>query len=182
MTPASTQLDVLIPAERIRQRVVEIGQRIAADYPESASGKPLHLVGVLKGSVVFLADLARAIGRDVSVDFLGVASYGGRTESTGEIRLTKDLDEDLAGRDVLLVEDIVDTGLTIEWLCHHLEARGPRSVRVAALLDKPSRRIRPVELHYVGFQIPDVFVVGYGLDYAGRYRNLADVCVLRGVE
>jgi len=177
----SRQLDCLIPAERIRQRVDELGRRIAADYPQRDGDSPLHLIGVLKGAIVFVADLARAIEREVSLDFLGIRSYGALTESSGEIRLTKDLEEDIAGRDVLLVEDIVDTGLTVEWLRDHLQRRGPRSLRVATLLDKPSRRIQPVELAYVGFEIPDEFVVGYGLDYAQRYRNLADICVLRGV-
>jgi hypoxanthine phosphoribosyltransferase len=178
---ASRQMERLIPADRIRRRVEELGRRIAADYPARDGDSPLHLIGVLKGAAVFLSDLARAIERDVSFDFLGVASYGAQTQSSGEIRLTKDLDEDIAGRDVLLVEDIVDTGLTVEWLLSHLRSRGPRSLRVATLLDKPSRRIQPVELAYLGFEIPDEFVVGYGLDYAQRYRNLADICVLRGV-
>lgn len=177
----SRQLECLIPAGRIRQRVDELGRRIAADYPQRDGDSPLHLIGVLKGAIVFVSDLARAIDREVSFDFLGVSSYGAMTASSGEIRLTKDIEEDIAGRDVLLVEDVVDTGLTIEWLRNHLERRGPRSLRVATLLDKPGRRIQPVELAYVGFEIPDKFVVGYGLDYAQRYRNLADICVLRGV-
>jgi hypoxanthine phosphoribosyltransferase len=175
------QLETLIPADQIRARVEELGRRIAADYPERAGDPPLHLIGVLKGAVVFLSDLARAIGRDVSFDFLGVSSYGEAAESSGEIRLTKDIEADIAGLDVLLVEDIVDTGLTVEWLCNHLQRRGPRSLRVAALLDKPSRRLQAVELAYVGFEISDEFVVGYGLDYAQRYRNRPDICVLKGV-
>jgi hypoxanthine phosphoribosyltransferase len=178
----SRKLDCLIPAERIRRRVEEMGRQIAADYPQRAVAEPLHLIGVLKGAVIFLADLARAIGRDVSWDFLSAASYGAATESSGEIRLTMDIEQDIAGRDVLLVEDIVDTGLTVDWLCNHLRQRGPRSLRVATLLDKPSRRVQPVELAYVGFEIPNEFVVGYGLDYAQRYRNLADICALRGAD
>jgi hypoxanthine phosphoribosyltransferase len=178
----SSQLEVLIPAERIRRRVEELGRRIAADYPERAGEQPLHLVGVLRGAAVFIADLARAIGRDVSLDFVAASSYGSRTQSSGEIRLTKSLEDEIAGRVVLLVEDIVDTGLTVEWLRNYLQGLGPRSLRIVTLLNKPSRRIQPVELAYVGFEIPDEFVVGYGLDYAQRYRNLADICVLRGVS
>jgi hypoxanthine phosphoribosyltransferase len=178
----SRRLDRLIPAERVRRRVEQMGREIAADYPRPARGKPLHLIGVLKGAVFFVADLARAIEHEVSLDFLSAASYGATTESSGEIRLTMDIDQEIAGRDVLLVEDIVDTGLTVAWLCDHLRQRGPRSLRVATLLDKPRRRVQQVELAYVGFSIPDEFVVGYGLDYAQRYRNLADICVLHGVE
>ena len=144
MAPGLAQLETLIPAGRIRARVEELGRRIAADYPERAGDPPLHLIGVLKGAVVFLSDLARAIGRDVSFDFLGVSSYGEAAESSGEIRLTKDIEADIAGLDVLLVEDIVDTGLTVEWLRNHLQRRGPRSLRVATLLDKPSRRLQAV--------------------------------------
>jgi hypoxanthine phosphoribosyltransferase len=177
---APAALESLISAERIQQRIGELGRRIAVDYPWRGDGPCLHLVGVLKGSVFFLADLARAIGHEISLDFLGISSYGAETETSGKVRLTKDLDEDIAGRDVLLVEDIIDTGLTVEWLCRHLRQRAPRSLRVAALLDKPSRRVRPVELAYVGFEVPDVFVVGYGLDYAQRYRNLPGVYVLGG--
>ena len=173
------QLETLIPAERIRQAVEELGRRITADYPERAGEPPLHLIGVLKGSFVFLADLVRAIGREVSIDFVGATSYGSSTKTSGEIQLTKDLDEDIAGRDVLLVEDIVDTGLTLDWLCGQLSRRGPRSLRVVTLLDKPSRRIKPVELAYVGLEIPDMFLVGYGLDYDQRYRHLPGLYVLR---
>jgi hypoxanthine phosphoribosyltransferase len=180
LAASTRRLECLISAERIRERVAELGRRIAADYPASEGDPPLHLIGVLKGAAVFVADLARAIGREVSFDFIGVSSYGGGMQSSGEIRLSKDIDEEIGGRDVLLVEDIVDTGLTVEWLCKHLQRRGPRTLRIATLLDKPSRRVQPVELSYVGFEIPDEFVVGYGLDYAQRYRNLADICVLRG--
>jgi hypoxanthine phosphoribosyltransferase len=176
------QVETLISAQRIHDRVEEMGRRIMADYPERSGDPPLLLAGVLKGSIVFLADLARAIRRHVSFDFLGVSSYGSSTESSGEIRLTKDLDGEIEGLDVLLVEDIVDTGLTVEWLCTHLRRRNPRSLRVATLLDKPSRRLKPVPLAYVGFEIPDEFVVGYGLDYAQRYRNRPDIAVLRGVS
>ena len=181
MDPGLEQVETLISAARIRQRVDAMGRQITADYPQRAGDAPLRLVGVLKGSVVFLSDLARAIERHVSFDFLGVSSYGSSAKSSGEIRLTKDLDDDIEGLDVLLVEDIVDTGLTIEWLCDHLRSRNPRSLRVATLLDKPSRRLKPVSLAYVGFEIPDEFVVGYGLDYAQRYRNRSDIAVLRGL-
>jgi hypoxanthine phosphoribosyltransferase len=179
LASALPQLEVLIPAERIRRRVEELGRRIAADYPERAGEPPLHLVGVLRGAFVFAADLARAIGRDVSLDFVGASSYGAGRESSGEIRWTKKIEDEIGGRDVLLVEDIVDTGLTAEWMRRHLAALGPRSLRIVTLLDKPSRRVQPVELAYIGFEIPDEFVVGYGLDYGQRYRNLADICVLR---
>jgi hypoxanthine phosphoribosyltransferase len=182
LNPGSEQAETLISAARIHRRVEQMGRQIAADYPERPADLPLHLVGVLKGSVVFLSDLARAIQRHVSFDFVGASSYGLSAESSGEIRLTKDLDDDIAGRDVLLVEDIVDTGLTVDWLLLHLMRKNPASLRVAALLDKPSRRVKPVSLAYVGFEIPDQFVVGYGLDYAQRYRNRPDIAVLRGVE
>jgi hypoxanthine phosphoribosyltransferase len=182
LAAGTRRVECLISAEQIRGRVAELGRRIAADYPPRDGDPPLHLIGVLKGAAVFVADLARAIDREVSFDFVAVRSYGGEVQSSGEIRLTKDIEEEIAGRDVLLVEDIVDTGLTVKWLCNHLRRRGPRTLRVAALLDKPGRRVEPVELKYVGFEIPDEFVVGYGLDYAQRYRNLADICVLRGLE
>lgn len=182
MSPESEQAETLISAARIRRRVEEMGRQIAADYPERPADPPLHLVGVLRGSVVFLADLARAIGRQVSFDFVGASSYGVSAESSGEVRLTKDLDDDIAGREVLLVEDIIDTGLTVDWILRHMMRSNPASLRVAALLDKPSRRVKAVDLAYVGFEIPDQFVVGYGLDYAQRHRNRPDIAVLRGVE
>jgi hypoxanthine phosphoribosyltransferase len=170
----STKLEVLIPADRIAERVRELGEQIAADYPTGT----LHLVCILKGGCFFLADLARAIRRDVLVDFIGTSSYGKGKTSSGEVRMTKDLDCSLEGDDVLVVEDIVDSGVTLNYLIKVLELRNPRSLRVAALLDKPERRQRPVEVAYVGFRIPDKFVVGFGLDHAERFRNLPDVCVL----
>jgi len=169
-------LRILIPAERIRSRVAEMGRQIAADYP----GGSLRLIAILKGACFFVSDLARAIDRDISLDFMGIASYGRNKTSSGEVRVTKDLDSEIAGLDVLVVEDIVDTGITLSYLCHVLQQRKPRSLRIATLLDKPSRRIKPVDVAYTGFQIPDEFVVGYGLDYAEQYRNLADICVLAG--
>jgi hypoxanthine phosphoribosyltransferase len=164
----------LISHASIRQRVKQMAQQIRRDFPNDA----LHLVGVLKGSVLFLADLARELGGEVSFDFLGVSSYGKGTDSTGEVRLTKDLDVSIEGRTVLIVEDILDTGLTLKYLLRLFEERKPKHLRVAVLLDKSERRIADVKADYAGFTIPNEFVVGYGLDYDERYRNLPDVCVL----
>jgi hypoxanthine phosphoribosyltransferase len=165
---------VLITAERIQQRIREIGARIDADYPEG----PVYLVAILKGACFFLSDLARAITRPARIDFIGISSYGKGKTSSGEVKLTKDLDSSIEGAHVLIVEDIVDTGITLNYLLKVLSQRKPRSLRIAALLDKPSRRIQPVDVAYSGFQIPDEFVVGYGLDYAEDYRNLKDICVI----
>jgi hypoxanthine phosphoribosyltransferase len=167
-------LRLLIPEEQIQARIRQMGAQIARDYPE----RPIHLIAILKGACFFLADLARAIQRPVRIDFIGISSYGRGKTSSGEVKLTKDLDSSIEDADVLLVEDIVDSGVTLNYLLQVLAQRKPRSLRVAALLDKPSRRIRPVEVAYVGFEIPDEFVVGYGLDYAEQYRNLRDICVL----
>jgi hypoxanthine phosphoribosyltransferase len=169
-------LKVLIPAEQIHSRVHEMGAAIDRDYPDGN----LHLVCILKGACFFLADLARAIRRDVFVDFIGISSYGKGKTTSGEVKVTKDLDVSVEGADLLIVEDIVDSGVTLSYLIHVLEQRKPRSIRVAALLDKPDRRQRPVAVAYTGFRIPDEFVVGYGLDFSERYRNLRDVCVLDG--
>lgn len=166
--------DVLISAEEIGRKVRELGGRISEDY----AGKDPVLVGVLKGSVVFLADLMRAISVPHRVDFMAVSSYGSGTETSGVVRITKDLDESITGEDVLIVEDIVDTGLTLHYLLDLLQARRPKSLRVCAFLDKPSRRQVDIAVAYRGFEIPDDFVVGYGLDYDQRYRNLPDVRVL----
>ncbi|HYP06984.1 MAG TPA: hypoxanthine phosphoribosyltransferase [Bryobacteraceae bacterium] len=171
---AFTRLRVLIPADKIDARVRELGAEISADYADG----PIHLVGILKGSIMFHADLARAIERPVRLDFIGLSSYGRGKTSSGEVRLTRDLDSSIEGMDVLIVEDIVDSGVTLTYLTQVLKQRKPKSVRIATLLDKPDRRLRPVEVKYVGFRIPDEFVVGYGLDYAEDYRNLRDVCVL----
>ena len=168
------KLRVLIPAQRIQERIREMGEQISRDYPSG----DLQFICILKGACFFLTDLARAMKRDVFVDFMGISTYGGRKTSSGAVRLTKDLDISLEGVDVLIVEDIVDSGITLSYLMRILEQRKPRSLRVAALLDKPERRQRPVPVTYVGFQIPDQFVVGFGLDYAERYRNLDDICVL----
>lgn len=168
-------LEILLDAEKIAQRVRELGAQISADY----RGRRLHLVGVLKGTWVFLADLIRHLDLEVTVDFLGFASYDKASEPSGEVRITKDLDQSIEGLDVLVVEDILDTGRTFEHLRGVLLAHKPKSLRVVTLLDKASRRLRPIQADYVGFTIPDLFVVGYGLDYAQRYRHLPDVCVLR---
>ena len=168
------KLRVLISSEQIQARIREMGEQISKDHP---SGN-LHMICILKGACFFLTDLARAMKRDVFVDFMGISTYGKGKTSSGEVKVTKDLDISLEGADVVIVEDIVDSGVTLTYLLHVLEQRKPRSLQIAALLDKPERRLRPVQVKYVGFQIPDQFVVGYGLDYAERYRNLDAICVL----
>jgi hypoxanthine phosphoribosyltransferase len=168
------KLRVLISAEQIQTRIRELGVQISQDYPEGN----LHLICILKGACFFLTDLARAMKRDVFVDFMGISTYGKGKSTSGEVKVTKDLDISLEGADVLIVEDIVDSGVTLNYLMHVLDQRKPKSIRIAALLDKPERRLRPVLVNYVGFQIPDQFVVGYGLDYAEKYRNLDAICVL----
>jgi hypoxanthine phosphoribosyltransferase len=169
-------LRVLISSDRIQARIRELGEQISRDYPDGR----LHLICILKGATFFMSDLARALKRDVFVDFMGISTYGKGKTSSGEVKVTKDLDISLEGADVLVVEDIVDSGVTLNYLLHVLEQRRPRSIRIVALLDKPERRLRPVDVSYVGFQIPDEFVVGYGLDYDEKYRNLDDICVLDG--
>jgi hypoxanthine phosphoribosyltransferase len=165
---------MMIPKGRVHQRVMQIAKQIRADFPE----EPLHLVGVLKGAVFFLSDLARAIHGEVSLDFLAVSSYGKDTKTSGQVKLTKDLDVSIEGRTVILVEDILDTGMTLQYLRRIFEQRKPKHLRIAVLLDKPDRRIADVHADYVGFTIPNEFVVGFGLDYAERYRNLPGVGVL----
>ena len=168
-------LKVLLLSEQIQQRVHAIGAQINGDY----RGRLLHLVCILKGASIFLADLLRTLELEVSLDFIAVASYHKGSSSSGEVQITKDLDLPVEGRDVLIVEDIiVDTGLTLNYLYHLLESRGPRSLKIVTLLDKPSRRLLPIRANYVGFEIPDSFVVGYGLDYGERYRQLPHICVL----
>ncbi len=164
-----SQPPVLIPAEAIERKVAELGERIARDY---AGRQPLLLVGVLKGSFIFLADLSRRISIPHAVDFIALSSYGNATKSTGEVRLIMDLRQSIAGKHVLVVEDIVDTGHTLSYLLRILGARQPASLHSCALVHKPSRREVDVPLDYVGFEIPDKWVVGYGLDYADRYRTL----------
>ena len=167
-------LRVLISAEQIQNRIRELGEKISADYPTGN----LHMICILKGAIFFMTDLARAMKRDVQIDFMGISTYGKGKTSSGEVKVTKDLDISLEGADVVIVEDIVDSGVTLNYLMHLLDQRKPRSIRIAALLDKPERRLRPVHVSYVGFEIPDQFVVGYGLDHAERFRNLPDICVL----
>ena len=175
---SDSSLRTLFTAQQIQKRIQEMGAQIDTDYPNGS----LHLICILKGACFFLADLARAIRRDVVIDFIGISSYGRGKTTSGAVKLTKDLDMAVEGADVLLVEDIVDSGVTLTYLVNVLQQRKPRSIRIAALLDKPDRRQRPVKVTYVGFQIPDEFVVGYGLDYAEQYRNLKDVCVLEGPQ
>jgi hypoxanthine phosphoribosyltransferase len=168
-------LKVLLRRSAIQKRVQEIGKQITRDY----RGQRVHLIGVLKGASIFLSDLIRAVNLEVSLDFMAVSSYGKGTRTSGEVKLSKDLDTSIEGLNVILVEDILDTGLTLGYLCRVLKQRKPKDLRIAALLDKPDRRLlKDVHADYVGFQIPNEFVVGYGLDYAERYRNLKDVCVL----
>src|ERR1700752_4715489 len=165
---------ILISRARLQRRITEMAREIRRDFP----GEPLHLVGVLKGAVFFLTELGKQIPGDVSFDFIAVSSYGRATHSSGQVRLTRDLDSSIEGKTVIVVEDILDTGMTLQYLLRVFEQRKPRRIRVAVLLDKPERRIAKVRGDYVGFTIPNEFVVGYGLDYAERYRNLADVGVL----
>lgn len=176
MTPGGKEhLKVLLRRTAIQKRVREMGRQISRDF----KGQRIHLIGVLKGASIFLSDLIRAVNLEVSLDFMAVSSYGKGTKTSGEVRLTKDLDTSIEGLNVVLVEDILDTGLTLGYLCRVLRQRKPKELRIAAFLDKPDRRIlKDVRADYVGFEIPNEFVVGYGLDYAERYRNLKDVCVL----
>ena len=168
------RVKVLITGGRIQRRIQALAQEIRRDFP----GEPLHLVSVLKGGVFFLTDLARNIPGEVSFDFIAVSSYGEKTHSSGQVRLTRDLDSSIEGKTVIVVEDILDTGMTLQYLLRLFQQRKPKHLRVAVLLDKPERRIAAVRADYVGFSIPNEFVVGYGLDYAERYRNLPYVGVL----
>ena len=165
---------VLLDSTAIHVRVRELGDQITRDY----RGKTPHLIAILKGACIFHADLVRAIDLSLSMDFIAVGSYGQSTRTSGEVRLLKDLDESVDGRDVLLVEDILDTGLTVHYILQNLQSRGARSLKVVTLLNKPSRRLVEVPVDYMGFEIPDHFVVGYGLDYSQRYRNLPDIRIL----
>jgi hypoxanthine phosphoribosyltransferase len=168
------ELRVLIRHAAIEKRVRSVARHITRDF----KGQRVHLIGVLKGACIFLSDLVREINLETSIDFIAVSSYGRGKDSSGQVRLLKDLDTSIKGLNVILVEDILDTGLTVNYLLRVLKQRKPKSLRVAALLDKPARRLQPVKADYVGFKIPNEFVVGYGLDYAERFRNLKDVCVL----
>jgi hypoxanthine phosphoribosyltransferase len=167
--------EVLLTEEQIAAKVVELGQTISRDY----DGRELTLVSVLKGSLPFMADLMRRITLPLRIDLMEVSSYGTSTESSGLVRILKDLSAPIEGRDVLLVEDIIDTGLTLNYLIRYLKGKNPRSIKICTLLDKPARRLVEIPLDYVGFEIPDAFVVGYGLDFNEVYRNLRFVGVLR---
>jgi hypoxanthine phosphoribosyltransferase len=173
--PADDIAEVLVTAEEIAAKVKELGARIAVDY----RSRDLVMVSVLKGALPFLADLMRATQIPLALDFLEVSSYGAATESSGAVRILKDLAKPIEGRDVLVVEDILDTGHTLSYVFDHLRAQRPSSVRLCVLLDKPARRVVPIDIDYRGFEIPDKFVVGYGLDYAELYRNLPFVGVLK---
>jgi len=167
--------EILLPAKKIAARVRELATEISRDYRNQSP----HLIGILKGAWVFMADLIRQLDLEATVDFLGIASYGTGTTSSGEVKITKDLDTSIEGRHVLVVEDILDTGRTFHYLQEVLLARQPLSLKLVTLLDKPSRRVVPVYADYVGFTIPNVFVVGYGLDYGQQYRQLTDVWSVR---
>lgn len=167
--------EVLVTYENIQTKVEEMGKEITKDY----QGKDLMLVGVLKGAFMFLGDLAKNIEIPLTIDFMAVSSYGNSTESSGVVRILKDLEGGIEGKDILLVEDIIDTGLTLNYLVNNLKSRGAKSVKICTLLDKPERRLVNVEIAYKGFDIPDEFVVGYGIDFAEGYRNLKDICILK---
>ena len=171
----AANLSVFISAQQIHDRIQQLGRQIDEDY---AGRGPVYLVVILKGACMFLADLARAMQTPARIEFMGISSYGRGKTSSGQVKVTKDLDVSIEGHDVIIVEDIVDSGVTLNYLLQLLEQRKPRSLRIATLLDKPERRMREVKVDYVGFQIPDEFVVGYGLDYAEDFRNLKDVCIL----
>ena len=169
------RVEVMLTEEEVDSRIREIGEQISKDY----AGRMVHLVCVLKGGSFFMTELAKRITVPVSLDFISVSSYGGSTKSSGVVRIVKDLDEPLEGKDVLVVEDIVDSGRTLSYLLELLRDRGPASVKLCTLLDKPERRVVDVHVDYTGFEIPDEFVVGYGLDYDQRYRNLPYIGVVR---
>ena len=169
-------LDIFLGEKEIKEKVEELGRKITEDF----KGEDILLVGVLKGSWIFLADLVREIGTNVEISFISVSSYAGKkTVSSGVVRLLCDIDRPLDGRNVILVEDIVDTGLTLSYLKKLLYVRNPSTIKICTLLDKPSRRLADINPDYAGFEIPDEFVVGYGLDYDGKYRNLKNVCKLK---
>jgi len=173
-----TDIDrVILTEDQIATRIGEMGTQIRRDYSDAP--KPLLLIAVLRGAALFVADLARAIDGRVELDFMAVSSYGSTTKSSGVVRILKDLDEDIEGRDVLVVEDILDTGLTLKYLLRNLASRRPRSLEVVTLLSKEGKQEVPIDCKYIGFTIPDEFVVGYGLDYAERYRNLPYIGVLK---
>jgi hypoxanthine phosphoribosyltransferase len=166
---------VLVSAEQIQKRIAEMGEEIDRDYP---GGEPVYLIAVLKGAFIFMADLSRAMKTPARIEFIGISSYGKGKTTSGQVQLTKDLDAPIEGHHVIIVEDILDTGITLNYLTTLMAQRRPKSLRIVTLLDKPERRQSPVKANYIGFTIPDEFVVGYGLDYAEDYRNLKDVCVM----
>ena len=166
---------VLVSAEQIQQRIAEMGAEIDRDYP---GGEPVYLIAVLKGAFIFMADLSRAMKTPARIEFIGISSYGKGKTTSGQVQLTKDLDAPIEGHHVIIVEDILDTGITLNYLTTLMAQRKPKSLRIVTLLDKPERRQSPVKANYIGFTIPDEFVVGYGLDFAEDYRNLKDVCVM----
>ena len=166
---------VLVSAEQIQKRIAEMGAEIDRDYP---GGETVYLIAVLKGAFIFMADLSRAMKTPARIEFIGISSYGKGKTSSGQVQLTKDLDAPIEGHHVIIVEDILDTGITLNYLTTLMAQRKPKSLRIVTLLDKPERRQSPVKANYIGFTIPDEFVVGYGLDYAEDYRNLKDVCVM----
>jgi hypoxanthine phosphoribosyltransferase len=168
------QLQVLFSREQIQERVAELGQQISRDY----DGHSIVMIGVLKGAAIFLSDLARSVEADCTFDFVAVTSYGKGSSTSGAAKLIKDLDAPIEGKHVIIVEDILDTGITLEYLRKMFERHHPKTLRIAACLDKPSRRLQPVHADYIGFSIPNSFVVGYGMDYAERFRNLPEICVL----
>ena len=174
----SEKIRVLLSEEEVGKKIREIGEQISKDY----EGKTVHLICVLKGGVFFTCELAKRITVPVTMDFMSVSSYGDETSSSGVVRIVKDLDESLEGKDVLIVEDIIDSGRTLSHLLEILKQRNPNSLRLCTLLDKPERRVKDVNVDYVCFNIPDEFVVGYGLDYAQKYRNLPYIGVVEGVE
>lgn len=169
-----SELKIYISRDQIAKRVAEIGAQISKDF----AGEPLVLLGVLKGAAIFLSDLSRHISLDASFDFISVSSYGNAKQNSGEVKMLKDVDQSMEGKNIILVEDILDTGLTLTYLSKVLTAHKPKSLKIAALLDKKARRISDIHADYVGFEIPDEFVVGYGMDYAERYRNLPDICIV----
>ena len=171
-------VEVMHSEAEVAKRVEELGRQISEDY----AGKQVHLICVLKGGVFFMCELAKRISVPVSMDFMSVGSYGNGTSSSGVVKIAKDLDEPLEGKDVLVVEDIIDSGRTLSYLLEILKGRHPKSLKLCTLLDKPDRRIKTVKVDYTGFEIPDEFVVGYGLDYAQKYRNLPFIGVVKGVE
>lgn len=168
-------LKVLFTREQIQKRVSEIGAQISHDF----QGEPVVLIGVLKGATIFLSDLARHIALDATFDFISVSSYGNEKQSSGEVKLNKDVDSSMEGKNIIIVEDILDTGLTMKYLEELLMARKPKRLKIAVLLDKKPRRTEPIRPDYSGFEIPDVFVVGYGMDAGERYRNVPDICVVQ---